>query len=56
MLHTILCLEVCWEERFHTPPPPGSDFRDCTCARTETKTSIHPPPAGGGGGGGGGGG
>ena len=44
-----------WEERFYTPsPPPGSDFRDCKCARIETTASIHHPPLGGGGGGGGG--
>ena len=30
-----------WEERFYTPPPPGGDFRDCKCARIETKASIH---------------
>ena len=32
-----------WEERFYTPPPPGSGFSDCDCARIETKASIHPP-------------
>ena len=32
-----------WEERFYTPPPLGSDFRDCKCARIETTTSIHHP-------------
>ena len=32
-----------WEERFYKPPPHGSNFRDCECARTETKASIHHP-------------
>ena len=30
---------ICTPE-FHTPPPPGSDFSDCECARIETKASI----------------
>ena len=42
MLHHIILLDRS-EERFYTPPPPGSDFRDCSCARIETKTSIHHP-------------
>ena len=32
-----------WEERFYTPPPPGSNFRDCKCDRFKTKASIHHP-------------
>ena len=32
-----------WEERFHAPPPPGSNFRDCKCARIEAKASVHHP-------------
>ena len=32
-----------WEERFYTPPPPGSNFRDCKGARVEAKASIHHP-------------
>ena len=32
-----------WEDRFYTPPPPGSDFWDCKCARMETTTSAHHP-------------
>ena len=28
---------------YYTPPPPGSDFTDCKCARIETKASIHYP-------------
>ena len=32
-----------WEERFYARPPPGSNFRDCKCARIETKASIHHP-------------
>ena len=32
-----------WEERFQTPPPPGSNFGDYKCARIETKASIHHP-------------
>ena len=32
-----------WEERFYTPPPPGSNFRDCKCDRSKTKASIHHP-------------
>ena len=30
-------------KRFSTPPPPGSNFKDCQCARIETKASIHHP-------------
>ena len=30
-------------ERFCSPPPPGSNFRDCKCARIETTTSIRHP-------------
>ena len=37
-----------WEERFYTPPPPGSHFRDCDCARIEAKVVYTPPPPGGG--------
>ena len=29
------------KERFYTPPPPGSCFRDCDCTIIETKASIH---------------
>ena len=32
-----------WEEGFYTPPPPGSNFWDCKCARIETRASIHHP-------------
>ena len=32
-----------WKERFHTQPPPGSNFSDCKCARIETKAYIHHP-------------
>ena len=35
--------EDVWEGTVYTPPPPGSDFRDCDCARIETKASIHHP-------------
>ena len=41
-LGTRLCFWS-WEERFYTPPPPGNEFRDCDCARIETKASIHHP-------------
>ena len=32
-----------WEERFYTLPPPGSNLRDCKCARIEITTSIRHP-------------
>ena len=32
-----------WEERFYIPSPPGSDFRDCKCARIETRNYIDHP-------------
>ena len=28
---------------FYTPPPPGSNFRDCKCARIEPTASVHHP-------------
>ena len=34
---------IMWEEIFYTPPRPGSDCRDCNCARIETQVSIHHP-------------
>ena len=30
-------------DRFYTPTPPEREFRDCDCARIETKASIHHP-------------
>ena len=40
-LHVVLCVtRERWEERFYTPPPPGSSFCDCKCARIETTTPI----------------
>ena len=39
-----------WEDRFYTPPPPGSNFKDCKPIGIETKASYTPPPLGGGGG------
>ena len=30
-------------ERFYTPPSPGSDLWDCSCARIETEASIQRP-------------
>ena len=32
-----------WENDFHAPPAPGSDFRDCNCARIETSSFYTPP-------------
>ena len=29
-----------WDVIFYTPPPPGSDCRDCDCTRIETKATI----------------
>ena len=31
------------KERFYTPPPPGSNFRDCKRVGIETKAYIHHP-------------
>ena len=35
-------------ERFYTPPPPGSNFRDCKCVRIETnfQTLLYTTPSG----------
>ena len=35
-------------ESFYAPPHPGSNFRDCKCARIETSNFYTPPLLGGG--------
>ena len=40
---SLSCLPLVGRDRFYTPPPPGSNLRDCKCARIETKASIHNP-------------
>ena len=32
-----------WEERFYTPPPPGSDFWDCDCVELRQKPLCTTP-------------
>ena len=35
--------EDSWEEIFYTPPPLGNHFRDCNCARVETRLLFTTP-------------
>ena len=48
VLRVSVLLGVAWAERFYTPPPPGSNFRACQCARIETKALrlLYTTPSG----------